>query len=89
MGKPFQFSMRRMFLAVTCFAVSAAMIGVVLRKITPGERIHDTPAIIAVSALAVALITSGAGVGAIFGQAINGAIAAALCAIPVVVLLLA
>ena len=84
MGKPFQFSLRRMFLAVACLSVTAWTVCTFFKhayepEMGPAEWL---------SLYFGAFISCGAGLGAISGNAIRGALWGTLCAIIVVACLM-
>jgi hypothetical protein len=77
MNKPFQFSMRSMFAAVACFCVFVASICTLIK------HTHDPDFAFSVglALFFAAVISCGAGLGAICGKLLKGAAWGALCAI--------
>jgi hypothetical protein len=70
MGKPFQFSMRRMFMAMACLSVTAWSVGMFFKPVYH----HEREPIESVTCLFVAFISCGAAIGAIIGNARRGAL---------------
>jgi hypothetical protein len=82
MNKPFQFSMRRMFVAITLFAASAAL----LRLLYYSDLSYDPQLAILLYFLTCA--SFGAAVGSIFGRTLIGTVAGVVFAAPLLLLAL-
>jgi hypothetical protein len=75
MSKPFQFSMRRMLGAMTCFAAAAYCFSVCF------THVYDAPDWLSVLSYVGAIIFPGAGIGTICGRTMMGILWACICLI--------
>ena len=77
MGKPFQFSMQKMFVAVAWVATAAAIVGIVIRG--------EIRSVVEIPIFCAPFFALGSAVGSKFGSPVRGAVAGLVCAIPFLV----